>query len=57
MDQTMSKCEHCGMWHSGVCPRIKAIEYHPNGTVKRVGYHSEAGKAHPAPEAAPDDRR
>ena len=35
------QCEHCGAWHSfGVCPRVKAIEYHPNGTVKRVEYHT-----------------
>jgi hypothetical protein len=30
-------CPYCGMWwHSGMCPRIKAIEYHPNGQIKRV---------------------
>lgn len=32
-------CAHCGMLHAGPCPRIKVIEYHPNGTVKRVEYH------------------
>lgn len=32
-------CEHCGNWHQGKCPRIKAIEYHENGNVKRVEYH------------------
>ena len=31
-------CPHCGNWHSGQCPRIKAIELHPDGTVKRVEY-------------------
>ncbi len=33
-------CPHCGMGHSGTCPRIRAIEYHPNGTVKRIEFHS-----------------
>jgi hypothetical protein len=34
-------CGHCGFYayHYGVCPRIKAIEYHPDGNVKRVEYH------------------
>lgn len=27
---------HTATFHSGACPRLKAIEYHPNGTVKRV---------------------
>lgn len=33
-------CEHCGSCHVGVCPRIKMIEYHPNGVIKRVEYHA-----------------
>jgi hypothetical protein len=32
-------CVHCGCWHAGACPRVKAVEYHPDGTVKRVEYH------------------
>jgi hypothetical protein len=32
-------CGHCGSHHSVQCPRIKAIEYYPDGTVKRVEYH------------------
>lgn len=33
-------CGHCGMIHQGQCPRIKAIEYYPDGiSVKRVEYH------------------
>lgn len=32
-------CGHCGSHHSGVCPRIKRIEYWPDGTVKEVEYH------------------
>ena len=31
-------CQHCGMGHTGACPRVKTIEYHQNGTVKRVEY-------------------
>lgn len=31
-------CRYCGKWHTGngMCPQVKEIEYHPNGTVKRV---------------------
>ena len=27
------------VFHTGPCPRIKAIEYHPNGTIKRVEFN------------------
>jgi hypothetical protein len=36
---TPGVCEHCGFGHLGTCPRIKAIEYHPDGTVKRIEFH------------------
>lgn len=39
MTTTFVQCGHCGMTHIGPCPRIKAIEYYPNGTMKRVEYH------------------
>ena len=29
-------CEYCGTLHAGTCWRVKAIEYHDNGCVKRV---------------------
>lgn len=32
------KCPHCGDHHPGVCPRVKAIEYRRDGSVKRVEY-------------------
>jgi hypothetical protein len=32
-------CEHCGKVHSEPCPRIKAIDYFPCGTIRRVEYH------------------
>ncbi len=36
-------CPHCSSpysatFHNGPCPRIKAIEYHPNGSVKRIEF-------------------
>ena len=41
--QPEGACSHCsGPWswvvHSGRCPEIKAIEYHPSGSVKRIEY-------------------
>lgn len=34
-----SNCSWCGNSHAGVvCPLVKAIEYHPNGTMKRVEF-------------------
>lgn len=35
-------CRWCGWAHAGVCPRVKAIEYHPNGEVKRVEFFDSA---------------
>lgn len=32
------KCAHCGKYHESPCPRVKAVEYYPDGTVKRVEY-------------------
>ena len=32
-------CGYCGAWHSGTCPRIKSIDYYPNGSVKHVEFH------------------
>lgn len=40
-------CFHCGFHHAGPCYRIKAIEYYPDGTTKRVEYHNPK----PAPTA------
>lgn len=36
----MNTCPHCGMIHQATCPRIKAIEYNQDGTVKRVEFHA-----------------
>jgi hypothetical protein len=40
-------CPHCGMGHTGTCPRIKAIDYYPDGTTKRVEYHEPKPVAWP----------
>lgn len=37
--QSVICCEYCGCYHTGVCPKIKAIEYHPDGAIKRVEFH------------------
>ena len=34
----VSTCPHCGGMHSMPCPAVRAIEYFPNGTIKRVEY-------------------
>jgi hypothetical protein len=36
----MSNCPHCGMIHQTTCPRVKAIEYNPDGTVRRIEFHT-----------------
>lgn len=42
------QCGHCGMFHSsGACPRVKAIEYYPDGSIKRVEYHPPNADAPP----------
>jgi hypothetical protein len=33
-----NSCVHCGGIHATTCPRIKAIEYNADGTVKRVEF-------------------
>ncbi len=39
MTSTQS-CRYCGesVSHAGICPRIKAIEYHPDGSIRRVEF-------------------
>lgn len=48
MNGQLQQCGHCGAIHSGVCPRIKSIEYHPDGTMKRVEYHNPNPPAPPS---------
>ncbi|HEU4635426.1 MAG TPA: hypothetical protein VFS41_04565 [Edaphobacter sp.] len=40
---TAITCQWCGMIHNGTCPKVSAIEYHPNGAVKRVEFHDATG--------------
>lgn len=42
------KCTYCGFEHiaPGMCPHVRAIEYHPDGTIKRVEFG-------PAPQYVP----
>jgi hypothetical protein len=33
----IDQCTYCGAWHlSRTCPRVRKIEYYPDGTVKSV---------------------
>jgi hypothetical protein len=36
---TVGICPYCGFWHTGMCSRIKAIEYHENGMIRRIEFH------------------
>ena len=41
-----SACPYCssaGSWtmHGGKCPKVAEIEYHPDGSVKRVRFNPE----------------
>lgn len=36
---TVATCAWCGCIHNAKCPLVKAIEYHANGTVKRVEFY------------------
>ena len=42
MTTQTTNCPYCGMIHQSTCPRIKAIEYHQDGTVKRVEFITPA---------------
>lgn len=32
------KCRWCGAYHEQMCPHVKAMEYHPDGSIKRVEF-------------------
>jgi hypothetical protein len=40
-------CGWCGLIHQGACPKVKAIEYYPNGTIKRIEFHGASMPAQP----------
>lgn len=31
-------CQWCGAYHTGVCRRVKSIDYYPDGTIKRIEF-------------------
>lgn len=35
---SLQTCQWCGFYHTGICPMATAIEYYPNGSVKRVEF-------------------
>lgn len=37
---TSTACQYCGQYHGARCPLVKAIDYYPDGTVKRVEFYS-----------------
>jgi hypothetical protein len=49
----VSPCPWCGLAHAHVCHLVKAFEYHPDGTLKRVEFK---GGADFALAVAPLDR-
>lgn len=34
-----SPCRYCGMHHAAKCSLVKAMEYHPDGSLKRVEFY------------------
>ncbi len=44
-----NECPHCpGVQHlGGPCPKVRAVEYYPNGMIKRVEFHTDTGYGHP----------
>ena len=37
-----TQCYYCGLYHDDVCGRVESIEYHPNGTVRKITFHADA---------------
>lgn len=37
-----AKCRYCGMMHGPTCWMLKAIEYHEDGSIKRVEFKTAA---------------
>jgi hypothetical protein len=45
-DQVCLPCPYCSnsgqqVYHGGKCPLVKAVEYYPDGAVKRVEFYDE----------------
>lgn len=33
-------CRYCGSLHVGMCPKVSAIDYYEDGSIKRVEFHA-----------------
>jgi hypothetical protein len=50
-ERVMDSCPYCGMIHQAICPRIKAIEYYPDGiSVKRIEFTDQGHVTHDPPK-------
>lgn len=47
MSVSVTNCQFCGQSHGLRCPEVKAVEYNPDGTVKRVEYLTPADRYYP----------
>jgi hypothetical protein len=54
--QIQEGCRWCGGFHNSICPTIKAMEYYPDGTVKRVEFKPAQDYAAPLDMLAPVER-
>lgn len=37
-NHALPRCMWCHGYHTGTCPKVRSIEYHPNGSIKRVEF-------------------
>ncbi len=37
-------CQWCGLEHDGLCPRVREIEYYPEGGIRAVRFWDPWGK-------------
>lgn len=58
--KTEGACQWCGLHHGAQCPSVKAIEYYPDGKIKRVEFRGESDYSpsrwtvpYPVPEGYP----
>lgn len=51
------QCGWCGIIHGPMCPRVKAIECYPDGTVKRVEFHENMPRLQRGPCREPTENR
>ena len=49
-DMPATSCQWCGCYHDAVCPRATAIEYYPNGMLKRVEFGGRVERVAALPE-------